>query len=76
MGRNQWVSPRNGRWAVKGEGNCRDTKLFDTQKEAISFARGIAINQKSELIVQGQNGQIRSKDSFGNDPCPPRDTEH
>ena len=29
-----------------------------------------------EVIIQGRNGQIRSKDSYGNDPCPPRDKEH
>ncbi len=76
MGKNQWVSPRDGKWAVHGEGNQRDTKQFSTQKEAISYARSIAVNQKSELIVQGCNGKIRSKDSYGNDPCPPRDKEH
>ena len=76
MGKNQWVSPRNGQWAVHGEGNQKDTKLFDTQRDAQSFARNIAINQHSEVIVQGMNGRIRSKDSYGNDPCPPKDTEH
>lgn len=76
MGKNQWVSPRDNRWGVHGEGNSRDTKLFDTQKEAADYARSIAINQKSEVIIQGRNGRIRSKDSYGNDPCPPRDTEH
>lgn len=76
MGKNQWVSPRNGRWGVHGEGNSRDTKLFDTQEAARDFARNIAINQRSEVIVQGTNGRIRSKDSYGNDPCPPRDREH
>ena len=76
MGKNQWVSPRNGRWAVHGEGNSRDTAIFSTQREAIARAREIAINQKSELIIQGRNGRIRSKDSYGNDPCPPFDREH
>lgn len=76
MGKNQWVSPRNGKCAVHGEGNSRDTKLFDTQAEAAACARKIAKNQKSERIVQKRNGQIASKDSYGNDPCPPRDTEH
>lgn len=76
MGKNQWVSPRGDQWAVHGEGNQRDTKLFNTQQQAADYARQIAINQRSEVIVQGQNGQIRSKDSYGNDPCPPRDTEH
>lgn len=76
MGRDQWVSPRGDKWAVHGAGTSRDTKLFSTQSEAIQYAREIAINQQSELIVQGTNGRIRSKDSFGNDPCPPKDKEH
>ena len=76
MGKNQWVSPRGEQWAVHGEGNSRDTALFDTQRQAIDHARSIAINQRSELIVQGRNGKIRSKDSYGIDLCPPRDTEH
>ena len=59
-----------------GEGNNRDTAVFSTQSEAIARAREIAINQKSELIIQGRNGRIRSKDSYGNDPCPPFDREH
>lgn len=77
MGKNQWVSPRDsGKWGVHGEGNQRDTKLFDNQKSAWDYAKGIAKNQHSEVIVQGRNGRIRSKDSYGNDPFPPRDTEH
>lgn len=76
MGRDQWVSPRGDKWAVHGAGASKDTKLFTTQAEAIQYAREIAKNQQSELIVQGMNGRIRSKDSFGNDPCPPKDKEH
>ncbi len=76
MGKNQWVSPRENGWGVHGEGNSRDTQKFNTQAEAINRAREIAINQRSEVIIQGRNGQIRSKDSYGNDPCPPRDKEH
>lgn len=76
MGKNQWVSPRGKQWAVHGERNEKDTKLFDTQREAMDYARKIAINQHSEVIIQGRNGKIRSKDSYGNDPCLPVDTEH
>ena len=76
MGKNQWVSPRGENWGVHGEGNSRDTKLFPTQKEAIDYAREIAIRNKSELIIQRPDGRIRSKDSYGNDPCPPLDKEH
>lgn len=76
MGKDQHVTPKDGRWQVKGAGNSRATKLFDTQAEAVDFARGIAKNQKSELVTHNRQGRIRSKDSFGNDPCPPKDKEH
>jgi len=76
MGKNQWVVKHGDKWAVKGEGNKKATRVTDTQKEAEDIARKIAKNQKSELIVQGRDGKIRSKDSYGNDPCPPKDKEH
>jgi len=31
---------------------------------------------ESELVIHRPNGQIRDKDSFGNDPNPPRDRKH
>lgn len=76
MGKNQWVVKHGDKWAVKGEGNKKATKVTDTQKEAIDTAKGIAKNQKSELIIQGKNTKIRSKDSYGNDPFPPKDKEN
>ena len=76
MGKNQWVVRHGDKWAVKGEGNERATKVTDTQKQAINVAKEIAQNQKSELIIQGRDGKIRSKDSYGNDPYPPKGKEH
>lgn len=73
MGKNQHVTPRNGNWQVKGEGNSKATAITRTQQEAIQIARGIAKNQKSEVVIHRPNGQIRDKDSYGNDPLPPRD---
>jgi hypothetical protein len=74
--KNQWVIVHPKGWAVKGEGNKRATKVTKTQKEAIDIAKKIAENQKSELYIQNREGKIRSKDSYGNDPCPPKDKEH
>jgi uncharacterized protein (UPF0262 family) len=74
--KNQWVIKYRNIWAVKGEGNTKVTKITKTQKEAIDIAREIAKNQKSELIIQNTEGKIRSKDSYGNDPYPPKDKEH
>jgi uncharacterized protein YdaT len=70
--KNQHVVPHGNQWAVKGEKNERATKIVDTQTEAIKIARDIAINQKSELVIHRPNGQIRDKDSHGNDKFPPR----
>jgi hypothetical protein len=67
-GKNQHVVKHPDGWAVKGAGNTKATKVTKTQKEAADVARGIAINQKSELLIHGKNGQIREKDSHGNDP--------
>jgi hypothetical protein len=76
LGKNQWVSPRGEKWAVHGENNERDTKVFDTQREAADYARDIAKNQQSEVIIQRPDGRIRSKDSYGNDLESIKDTEH
>lgn len=75
MGTNQHVTKKNGEWRVIGEGNSRATKKFTTQKEAIDYGRKVAINQQAELVIHGVNGRIRDKDSYGNDPIPPRDTK-
>jgi hypothetical protein len=72
MGKNQWVVPHGKGWAQRGEGNKRVTRTFDTQHEARSAAREAAKRQRSELIVQGEDGQIRERNSYGNDPFPPK----
>ncbi len=76
MGKQQHVVPRGKRWAVAGAGNSRATKVVKTQKQAINVAKRIARHQESEVVTHGRNGRIRSKDSYGNDPMPPRDSEH
>ena len=73
MSKNQHVMPHpNGGWQVKGKGNSKATVRTNTQSDAIGIARGIARNQGSELVIHRPNGQIREKDSHGNDPCPPK----
>lgn len=76
IGKNQWVVKHPNGWAVKGEGNSRATAVTKTKAQAETIAKRIATNQKSEVITQKRNGQIGSKDSYGNDPLPPKDKEH
>lgn len=74
MARNQHVVPRVEGWAVRKEGSNRDTVVCDTQAEAIALGRKMAMNQRAELVIHGRQGQIREKNSFGRDPCPPKAT--
>jgi hypothetical protein len=71
QGKNQHIVPHGGGWAILGAGNEKVTRQFETQREAIEHGRQIAINQQSELIIHNQEGRIRERNSYGNDPFPP-----
>lgn len=70
--KNQHVVPFGKNWAVKGAGNSKATRIVQTQKEASTIAREIAKNQGSEMFIHCKNGQIRERNTYGNDPYPPR----
>lgn len=70
--KNQHIVPHQDGWAVKGAGNKRPTSVHSTQSEAIASGRKNARNQQSELLIHGRNGKIRERDSYGNDPFPPK----
>lgn len=72
MKKNIHVVPRNGDWAVRREGAERDSSRHQTQESAINAARDTARRDNTELFIHGRNGQIRERDSFGNDPYPPK----
>lgn len=70
---NQHITPHpNGGWQVKSAGASRATVVKETQAQAYQIGRQIAINQKSELFVHNKQGQIRERNSYGSDPCPPK----
>lgn len=74
---NVWVVQRpDNRWAVLREGSSRPSRVVGTQREANQIARDIAINNGVDRITQGRDHRIISHDSYGKDPCPPKDTEH
>ncbi len=68
-----------GKWANKRNDANKASSLHDTQKQANDAAREMLSNQGGgELTTMGRDGKIRSKDTIapGNDPNPPKDTEH
>jgi hypothetical protein len=71
------VSPKGGGrtgYTVKQDGRLLSN--HNTQRTAIDAGRREARKDGVDLTVRGENGRIRSKDSYGCDPLPPRDTEH
>jgi len=72
MGKNQHVVQREDGWAVRGENNTRDTSLHSTQQQAFDAARQIAKNQSSEVFIHGKDGKIRERNTYGQDPHPPK----
>ena len=60
---------------VKPAGAERASKHFDTQAEAVEYGREVARNQGAEFFTHGVNGRIRERNSYGNDPCPPKDKD-
>ncbi|MCP4654834.1 MAG: DUF2188 domain-containing protein [bacterium] len=71
-GKSQHVVGHSGGWAVKGAGNSRATTVHRTQKAAINRAVKIAKGEHSEVVIHGRDGRIRDKNSYGNDPYPPK----
>lgn len=81
MGKNGRTVFKNsdGAWSNKRNGAERAGSNHDTQRDAVKAARDMLQNSGGgELTVKGENGLIRSKDTIapGNDPNPPRDSEH
>lgn len=66
------VVPRGDKWAVERGGASRASKIVETQREAIVVGKNLAEKGGTELLIHGVDGRIREKNSYGNDPHPPR----
>lgn len=73
MKKNVHVTYKHDVWNVIGEGNKKSSNVFKTKTEALEKGKNMAINKGVELVIHGRNGKIQDKDSYGNDPIPPRD---
>jgi Uncharacterized protein conserved in bacteria (DUF2188) len=68
----QHVVPNGDKWSVRKSGASKASGTFLTQKQAIAKATEIARNQQTELYIHGKDGRIRTRNSYGRDPFPPR----
>lgn len=73
MGKNIHVTNHSqDGYQVKSSGSSKAYRRTETQREAIEIGRELARNQHSELVIHGRDGKIRQKNSYGNDPFPPK----
>lgn len=74
--RNVHVVPNGNGWATRREGSHSITSRHRTQTAAEDAARSVARREHGEVISHRPDGKIRDRDSYGNDPFPPRDRKH
>jgi len=66
------VVKRSEGWAVRGEGNIRDTSHHNTQQEAFESARENAMRKGGEVFIHGRDGKFRERNTYDKDPYPPK----
>ncbi|MCU0105739.1 DUF2188 domain-containing protein [Acholeplasma vituli] len=55
-------SPYFKKWRVRKEGSTKTIKYFDTQKEAIDYAQGLAEKASTSVVIHKVDGSIRKQD--------------
>ena len=61
-----------GQWKNRVEGNQRASNTAPTKKEAEAQGRAMAKERGVEHIVRNMDGKIAKRNSYGNDPHPPK----
>lgn len=72
MSENFWTTRRPRGWAVKKEGSTRASSVHKTQEAAWNETRRLARGTEGEAYLQGKNGKIRARNTYGKDPYPPK----
>ena len=68
--------PLGNKWAVKKEGIEKPISIHNTKTTAQGKGASLARKAHVEHVIHGRNGKIQDKDSYGKDPCPPKDKNH
>ena len=70
--KNVHVVPHDDHWDVVREGSSRALSSHETQEEAYEAGREAAQRTKGEVLLHGRDGQIRERNTYGDDPNPPK----
>lgn len=66
------MPPHEDGWANRREGSDRVSRTFDTKRAAQEAGRETARRENTEHVIHNQDGKISEKNSYGNDPHPPK----
>lgn len=66
------TTPHGDKWANKRAGTSRVSKTFDTKAEAQAAGRATAKREAVEHLIHKKDGTIGERNSYGNDPHPPK----
>jgi len=55
-------TPHFKEWRVRKEGSTKTIKFFKTQAEAIDYAKELADNQDSSIVIHKVDGTVRKQD--------------
>jgi hypothetical protein len=66
------ANPKGG-WSVSQTGAARASRVFQTQADAVRYAKSVAKKERTDLYVHRRDGTISQADSFGPDPYSPRE---
>ncbi len=59
-------------WANRRAGSDRVSRTYRTKKEAQEAGRKTAQRDRTEHIIQNRDGKISQRNTYGNDPHPPK----
>ncbi len=65
MSKNQHVVPSgDSSWSVRRAGSSRASGVFKTKPEAVTAARDIAKNQRTDIYIHGVDGRIQKREEY------------
>jgi Uncharacterized protein conserved in bacteria (DUF2188) len=64
--------PHGDGWANRREGSSRVAKTFARKVDAQAAGRRTARRDKTEHLIHNRDGSIGLRNSYGNDPHPPK----
>ena len=65
----------DGEWKSRRQGSSRAFSVGGTKAEQVAKGRDAARKDEVEHIIKNRDGTISARNSYGNDPNPPRDED-